>query len=70
MKVDHDQSLSLGESLRQNRVLREHIDKERADNLQSKLMNNQQAVPTMMRIRPATPRLNLLKMKNQHQLPL
>jgi hypothetical protein len=61
MNTNNDNNMSLGETLRQNRVLREHIERERAEMNQSRV--NQQEVS--MRIRPATPRLNLLKMKKQ-----
>jgi|LauGreDrversion4_2_1035121.scaffolds.fasta_scaffold276077_1 hypothetical protein len=39
-KIDNGEGLSLGESLRQSRVLREHIEKERAENLYSELKNS------------------------------
>ena len=56
-----ESNLSLGETLKQNREIKERIDKERADAAINKMMQTPEG-PTM-RIRPATPSLNLLKMK-------
>jgi hypothetical protein len=49
--------------------LKEHLDKERAELAQSKLFQSPE--PPAMRIRPATPSLNLLKMrKNMAAMPI
>ena len=56
-----ESNLSLGETLKQNREIRERIDKERAEAAINKMMQTPEG--PAMRIRPATPSLNLLKMK-------